>query len=250
MKQCNCCKQLKKSFYKDASKTDGLRTICKDCDIEKTRTLDGYISELFKRMKRNSKARNHNAPNFTKKSLKQWLLNKSNFYNIYIYWKQNGYKKDIAPSIDRLNDYKPYSFDNIRVVAWKENMEKAWNDRKNGINNKNNTAVLQFSQDFILLNSFYSLSFASKETKIHSSCIRRCCKNKNYRSGGFFWRYLEDKNGVHLKVGDYVDLSFPFTPTTCQLVVKVRDGKKEIVPDSAFQSIYGENWSKFCEKKF
>ncbi len=248
MKICNCCNKAKKTFHKDSSKKDGLRTICKDCDKERLQTVHGCIVEMFKRMKRNSKARKHDLPHFNKLEFKNWLLFKTDFYTLYKDWKNSDFHKDKVPSVDRIDDYKPYSFDNIRLVTWKENNTKAYKDRKEGINNKNNTVVLKFSDDMQLINCYYSLAFAASENNTHRSCIRRCCKNKNAKSNGFYWRYLEDKNGTCLKVGDDIRLDFPFTPTVCKIIKVERNGVTQIIPNSPFQAIYGENWSRFCEK--
>ena len=38
--------------------------------------------------------------------------------------------------VDRLNDYKGYSFDNIQLMTWQENKDKGHRDCLNGINNK------------------------------------------------------------------------------------------------------------------
>ena len=42
----------------------------------------------------------------------------------------------LAPSIDRKDDYKPYTFDNIQLTTWQQNKAKGHEDCKNGINNK------------------------------------------------------------------------------------------------------------------
>jgi hypothetical protein len=49
---------------------------------------------------------------------------KNNFYELYNNWIDSGYKKSDKPSVDRIDDYKGYSFDNIQLMTWKENNKK------------------------------------------------------------------------------------------------------------------------------
>lgn len=45
------------------------------------------------------------------------------FLNLYVKWRMTGNKWD-KPSFDRLDNSKPYSFSNIRVVTWMDNFQK------------------------------------------------------------------------------------------------------------------------------
>jgi len=52
------------------------------------------------------------------------MLNKLEFNLLYAYWTANNCLKDYKPSIDRINSFKPYSFDNIQIMTAKENQLK------------------------------------------------------------------------------------------------------------------------------
>lgn len=86
------------------------------------RTRENKLKAIYSNQKRNSKKRGHPAPNYTFKEFKSWAI--ANDYNLlYDSWKQNNFNKDFAPSGDRLNSSKPYTFDNLQLVTWKENEE-------------------------------------------------------------------------------------------------------------------------------
>jgi len=158
---------------------------------EYSRTINGVISTIYKTQIRNSKIRGHEPPKYTKEDFKSWLLNKTEFMSYYGAWCAMGYQKDLKPSIDRLDDYKDYSFDNIRLVVWYVNRMKANSDMKNGINNKQNKAVIQYSKDGFFIKEYHSVNEASRLNSIGQSCITKVCNNIKGRktAGGFIWKY-------------------------------------------------------------
>ena len=156
-----------------------------------SRTINGVISIIYKTQISKSKKRGHEPPEYTKEDFKSWLLNSTEFMAYYGAWCAMGYKKDLKPSVDRLDDYKGYSFDNIRLVVWYVNRMKANSDMKNGINNKQNKAVIQYSKDGSFIKEYHSVNEASRLNKIGQPCITRVCNNIKGRktAGGFIWKY-------------------------------------------------------------
>ncbi len=140
-KQCFKCKQIKllNEFYKHKRMKDGFLNKCKECtkkDVaENTGKYDntekGVIRIIYKTQVGNSKLRGHHLPKYTKKELKDWMY-KNKYKEIYDAWKKHGYKKDMKPSIDRLDSTKGYSFDNIELVTYRENMNRQFEDIRSG----------------------------------------------------------------------------------------------------------------------
>ena len=196
-KVCIKCKQEKtfEYFSKSKNKKDGLNSICKVCDIKRVKeyvkTIPGLISEIYACQRKHSKKRNHNMPNYTKQEFGEWLLSQINFDILYNQWVKSGYKNELKPSVDRLDDYKGYSFDNIQLITWGENREKGTRDVKSGINNKKSKAVLQYDLDMNFIREFHSLRFASRETGFERANILACCKGINKTSMSFKWRRKE-----------------------------------------------------------
>jgi hypothetical protein len=67
----------------------------------------------------------------------QWLVFKPKYFKLYKKWKEKSYKPSLTPSIDRINNSKGYTFDNIQVITMGENT------RKENIGDTNNNAKLK-----------------------------------------------------------------------------------------------------------
>jgi len=193
-KKCIICKEVKNinKFYNYTKTKDGKRTSCIACysiNVQNySRSKLGLITRIYKNQQIRSKIRNHQLPNYTLKQLKEWINLQSNFDVLYDNWIKNNYKRDLTPSIDRLDDYKPYNFNNIRMVTWKENHKKYHNDALNGINNKTSKQVSQYTKKGIFIKSYYSISNASRETGVDFGNISKAANGILKTSGGFIWK--------------------------------------------------------------
>ena len=173
--------------------SDGISYRCKSCDKEcfykYIKTEGGVLSQIYSTQKRSSKARGHAPPSYSKKELSTWLY-EHGFKEIYKNWVLSGYKKVLKPSVDRKNDYLPYTLDNLlRVCTWGENRNRSYLDRKNGINNKGSRAVIQMSLQGIILKKYYSVMQAERASGVRNEHIHRVCKNRRKTAGGYIWKY-------------------------------------------------------------
>jgi hypothetical protein len=131
---------------------------------------------------------------YTLDELKDWLYSQDNFEDLYNKWVNSWYERQFAISIDRINDYKWYSFDNIQLMICKENVAK-WNrDRKNWINNKMNTKILQLYLGWAIKSEFYSTMEAERQTGIDHSLIHRVCRGAKYSKTAWWYKWaFKDK---------------------------------------------------------
>ena len=137
MKKCFKCKEEKElsEFYKHKEMADGHLNKCKECTkldsklneknistsrLSYDKTEKGVIRVLYKSMVQRSKSRNHPKPNFTKKEFKKWIY-KNNFLVMWESWSKHQCNKNLKPSINRKNDFKPYTFNNMELLTTKEN---------------------------------------------------------------------------------------------------------------------------------
>ena len=196
-KECNKCHKIKTRdmFVKRDATKSGLYAYCKSCHnklhIINNRTVSGFITSLFSNHTKRAKKHNYETYFTSFDKLKKWILNQDNFYSLFTEWKDSGFMKDFIPSIDRLDDYKGYSLDNIRLVTWIENKHKADYDRKNGLNNKISDAVIQYDMNMNFIAEYHSIRQAERMTNAFSSNISLCCNNGASHSGGFVWRYRD-----------------------------------------------------------
>jgi len=193
-KECTKCKIEKELKYFSNSKSfkDWLHYSCRECNSKRLKeyfkTRKWLIIKIYNSQRRSSAKRGYNFPKYTNKELQQWCYNQDIFDELYSNWEKSWYKKDLVPSIDRINDYKSYSLDNIQLMTWQENKDKWHNDRKNWINNKHSKAVIWIHKITWETIEFYSMREAERQTWIILSNISQCCNwDKNHSHA---WWYI------------------------------------------------------------
>jgi len=84
------------------------------------KSKNAWPTRVYSSMRRTSRLRGFPYPSFTKKELADWA-NKNNFDYLWSIYEFSGKPRWLRPSVDRLDNSKGYSMDNIRLVTWKEN---------------------------------------------------------------------------------------------------------------------------------
>lgn len=199
MKICSKCKvkKHKEDFYTNY-------TFCKECYKKQQymyyRTKEGLLARLHNRQRATSKRRGHTPPAYTLEQLKEWAYAQPIFHELHAAWVASGYNTSLSPSCDRLNDYKGYSFDNIQLITWGENLAKK------DISGKELKPVTQLSFENKVLAYYPSTRIAEKETGIAQSSISRCCNGKLNSAGGFQWKFktkLKEEKANEQRTRDY-----------------------------------------------
>lgn len=151
------------------------------------RSKAGLVAKILFSQRRSSKRRNHPMPDYSREELQAWLFGRPNFDELYQNWVNSGFDKIETPSCDRINDYKPYTLDNIQLTTWAVNNARAYSDRKNGINNKVSKAVMQLTREGIVIAEHHSAMQAARVSGIRQSGISLCCRGDRPTAGGFVW---------------------------------------------------------------
>ncbi len=197
-KNCTQCgsKKLLSDFNRHSSRKSGYDDQCRSCvKIYKdsyNRSREGHLAKIYSSQKKSSKRRGHCAPSYSLKELKKWALGQFLYEKIFKEWIVSGYSRWEAPSVDRIDDYKPYTLNNIQLMKWNENFNKGMEDRKNGILNKLSLSVVQMTRDKEFIADHYSISSAQRITSIDKCHISKCCKGKRRTAGGFCWKYKDE----------------------------------------------------------
>jgi len=144
---------------------------------KKNRTKEGLIRMAYRNQRSNSKSRGMDMPTYTVDELIEWFNKQDDKYDmLYNKWVESGYSKALKPSIDRIDNDKGYSFDNIRLMDWKENQYLG-----------NIKTVHQYDLDNNLIATYPSMLKASIETNIDKTAISNCANNRLAKAGGYIW---------------------------------------------------------------
>lgn len=91
-------------------------------EILYNRIIEQHIRKIFHTQKATSARRKHNEPMYDIDSFTLWMKKQPNFSKLYNNWIDSDFDKNLTPSCDRLDATKGYSFDNIELVTWRENL--------------------------------------------------------------------------------------------------------------------------------
>jgi len=167
---------------------------CSKASKDYSRTRSGLTTRIYGNQIRRSRIRGHAVPSYSRQQLHKWLASQGVFDELFRTWVNSGYDKMLTPSCDRLDDYKGYSFDNIRLTTWKENKAKGWLARRNGTNNKGSKSVSQLTLGGYFVSNHYSMRQAGRDVGVSHSDISQCCNGTRETAGGFKWKYAQQKS--------------------------------------------------------
>lgn len=195
MKKCKDC-----GIEKDRSDFYGVQNECKECTKARVRrnskivgnaydfSEKGVFRVIYKTQKRHQKLRGHGDMPYTKDELISWC--KSNgFDDLYSKWTDSGNDTKLKPSVDRIDDFKGYSFDNIRLGTWQENREHQASDITKGIgtSGKRCKPLAKMDGDGNLLCTYVSYKSAQRDV---GYSIEYQIKNNTTCRNGFYWKYI------------------------------------------------------------
>lgn len=228
-----CKKCQKEKMIKDMHSTKNRKGdrqywfTCRNCYNEHCRayqkTPAGLVSRIYAAQKKASKKRNMAAPFYSYQELLKWVQAQPNFKTLYDAWTRSDYKSRLRPSIDRLDDYMPYSFENIRLVTWDENMFKNHEVCRVGTNKMADVMckpVVQIAISGEYMNTFLSVKIASDATGVNQCSIARVMRGTLKMAGNFIWvdrdKYYKNpsfytkKHDIHKKEIVQMDMNMNF----------------------------------------
>jgi len=197
-KKCTECKTEKPidDFGKQKANRDGLKLQCKRCNNLRSaaykKTKSGLVANIYSSQLGSSRSRGHSVPKYTLGELRIWIFSKIEFGPLYQKWVESDYNKNLSPSIDRKDDKKGYSFDNIQLMTWGENKAKAEADMRSGKikhGHRPQKTVIQYKLDGEELNKFVSAQDAKRQTGVSCGNLASCCRGERETAGGYRWRY-------------------------------------------------------------
>lgn len=178
--KCNTCisERDKLSYIKNKARV-------KERASEYHKTKIGLIVSIHSNQKSSSIQRGHEMPLYSRIELSDWMLSKDEFHVMFKEWEDSGFNSELTPSIDRINDYLGYSFENIRITTWKLNRDRAHSDRKNGINKKGSASIVAIHTKTNIKSEYPSMRFAERILGINHTLISKCCMGIYSQAGGY-----------------------------------------------------------------
>ena len=203
MKICKKCKTSKnlEEYYNMKLNKDGKSGKCKEWTKKDVRrnsekvgdkyesSEKGVVRVIYKTMKRNNKLRGFGEMPFSKEDLSSWLYNNNNFKNLYDNWIKSGKDSRSKPSVDRLDDFKGYQFDNMSLVTWKDNKDHQTKDILTGVGTSGNRCsnVGKYDLHGNLIKTYVSYQ---EVRRVEGYCVHYPVKNNYPCKNGYVWKLL------------------------------------------------------------
>lgn len=162
------------------------------------KTPTGYLNNLYHGMNERNKANGFGKLPFTAKEFSDKYSKHYDYLKLFEEYKNKDFKKDYAPSIDRINPKLGYFYENMQFISWKDNKEKSYQERK--FTKSAPIDMYEFKTGKFLM-SFGSVSDAAKYTKLQQSNITKNLKGLRNRVGSYTFKYANKKESdIYLKI--------------------------------------------------
>lgn len=202
---CNCCKvnQPISNFGNRTDFKEKKLKVCRDCANIKAEAYRksklGLVNYIYHNQRLISKNKGVEPPAYSKQELSDWFYAQPNFEELYTNWEKGGYTKDTKPSVDRLDDSIGYNLNNIRLVSFRENVEKQYDKIRSGEKVTIHKKVNQYDLEGKYLNTYISIAEAKRAVGKKGIDIRGAVLGNIKTSGGFLWREYQDNiNDIEL----------------------------------------------------
>jgi hypothetical protein len=161
------------------------------------RTEKGVLTNIYAHILERSRKNGFPEPDFDCKYLHQRFLSDKKYLRIYGDWIISGFQKNMKPSIDRINNKKPYTKDNIQILSWAENRFKQSMERRS-----RKGEVCQILNGKIIT-TFRSQRDACNKLNLGQSMLSMALTGKTKTAYGYEWKYKSEIIGnVHTEEKD------------------------------------------------
>lgn len=134
-----------------------------------------YLSQIT-----HAKERGQHAPTYTYEEFLEWLNNQPHLEKLWNVWCASNYDTKLKPSVDRIDETKSYTIENIQLITWEDNYRKAQHDRKTGKRLLTHKAVRALTVTGQMYGEYISIKEAARavsgdSTKISNIVNKKIC---------------------------------------------------------------------------
>lgn len=150
-------------------------------------TLKKYYTKVYSSIRYKAKRRGDCYPDITKQELIDWLVN-NGVEDMWIEYLESNRDKSKKPSIDRIDDYDGYHFDNMQLITWRENQLKGVNGKKHHTNSHNRNLmkpIFIYTKSGKFIKKCIGTKDASEYLGCHKYSVSRAITKKRKTIKGF-----------------------------------------------------------------
>lgn len=130
-KMCTKCKQVKKlcDFHKANDRAGKYYSNCKKCKLNRQRSLNSHFRSAFKNIEKRLRRQNSYKNRKLTFNWQEFQVFKNDYKKLHAQWAKNNYKRNLTPSVDRIDNNKDYTMDNIQIITVHDNIKKDLNNK-------------------------------------------------------------------------------------------------------------------------
>ena len=180
MKKCSLCQKPKpeSSFYKNKKTKDGLQSWCVDCYknkyIQKRRDKEYIKKDRYRQLCGRVRRKQRGAAGKPVLTIEEWeqfcIKTDADLDRLLTIWKKSGYKRELAISVDRIDNNRGYEQDNLQ---WLSTLD---NTMKYAIQDKGFSEVIVIDDDGTEY-TFPNQVKAARFLGVHKKTVRRARKS-------------------------------------------------------------------------
>lgn len=162
----------RKAYFREynANRRDSLNQYMK----EHQSTPEGVLKRIYSTQLYHSRKRGHQPPSYTWKDLVEQYINNPEYLALYQGWVESGMTRWTKPSLDRIDESKGYSLDNIQLTTWKQNFDRQANSLKK---------PMLVQKNGVVVGVFESLNAAAKAIGANRNNVSKAAKYESLIKG-------------------------------------------------------------------
>ena len=189
LKTCTKCGRILPitEFSKNRQSPDGLQYWCNPCKNKRDYSYTGQASRMYSQQRNHSIHRGHALPLYTRKEFITWCIANPKYIELHDAWVDSGYKIQLVPSADRIDNSKGYMLSNLQMMTWEENRLK---EARVPTTRPHTTKVIQFTKTGEYITTHLSAAHAAKALNKNARAnIVHVCRGRSKSAYGYLWQY-------------------------------------------------------------